>query len=428
MRAPSMSMAIFAFAVWVPAAFAFDYLLTQRERHPFFKKIAMWTCGILSGLGVLFLLLRNATFSIWKNIFSWPNTPDKLAAMQNNAQSFSQGTLIYLLIVISIGVVFYYVFNKKRSLAPAIILLAVIILDLWIADKPFIQTRNRAEYERRDDIIDFIKKDDSAFRVLDISGRYAQNVFPIHGIADAMGFHDFELKWYRAFRGGRQSANFFNPQNGFAFMNLANVKYLIAPDPRIQGNEQMRIFYRFDQFEEVYQSSQTGLVVFKNHDALNKYRLYYQADVRETKGVDDFDAVIDYMNLASLDFKETMVIENFAGQIADSETDSLDNGKIDVIRDDMRGKKLVVTLPRPGFLFISENYFPYWHVYQQNQNLPVFRAFGTFQAVFLTTGVHELEFRYESQPLRKASWATAIGLALFVLGWIGNAFTTRKSN
>ncbi len=75
-------------------------------------------------------------------------------------------------------------------------------------------------------------------------------------------------------------------------------------------------------------------------------------------------------------------------------------------------------LASPGYLVLTDSYYPGWRAFVDGQEQPVLRAEYLFRAVYLTTGSHQVEFRYEPGSFR---WGMAISmstLALMVLGGI----------
>ncbi|MHB1134525.1 MAG: hypothetical protein ACYC4L_19300, partial [Chloroflexota bacterium] len=56
---------------------------------------------------------------------------------------------------------------------------------------------------------------------------------------------------------------------------------------------------------------------------------------------------------------------------------------------------LRASLSAPGYLVLSDTYYPGWQAYVGGQRLPVLRANWLYRAVELPAGQHEVEFRYE---------------------------------
>jgi membrane associated rhomboid family serine protease len=75
-----------------------------------------------------------------------------------------------------------------------------------------------------------------------------------------------------------------------------------------------------------------------------------------------------------------------------------------------------VDTPRPGFVFLADNFFPGWKAFLNGEKTDILRSWLTFRTVAVPAGRSRLEFRYE--PLRLAA---AIGMSLLAcLGWLGS--------
>jgi len=53
----------------------------------------------------------------------------------------------------------------------------------------------------------------------------------------------------------------------------------------------------------------------------------------------------------------------------------------------------------PGFLFLSDTYFPGWRAYVDGRAVSIYRADFIFRAVFLDAGHHKIVFRYEPETV-----------------------------
>ncbi len=57
-------------------------------------------------------------------------------------------------------------------------------------------------------------------------------------------------------------------------------------------------------------------------------------------------------------------------------------------------------LKSPGWLVLTDQYYPGWHAYADGKEAPIVRANYLFRAVPIQKGVRKIEFRYEPQPFR----------------------------
>jgi hypothetical protein len=72
----------------------------------------------------------------------------------------------------------------------------------------------------------------------------------------------------------------------------------------------------------------------------------------------------------------------------------------------------------PGYLFVSDSWYPGWRAEVDGQPAPVLRANIAFRAVPLRGGEHRVVLRYEPTLLRPAAWITCFTLLTAVLLWL----------
>jgi len=295
-------------------------------------------------------------------------------------------------------------FVLTGSLAPtqkALVLALVAAVELYYVDQAFIQTVPRAQYFQPDNgILQAIRQDSPESlqrpRLLSLTRNPAlkDNIFPAYGFRNALGFHDNELATYREFRGGTGAENFLrNPQDN-AFLNLANVGYIL------------------------YETSE-GMRVLKNSNALGNVALYYNWEVSNK------DAVIRSLQVGSTAYRTTLLLEGAPAAPVQPQTTG---GSARLLPGSGRDRKLVeVNSSAPAMLFVSENYHPYWKARVNGAPTQVFKAFSTFQAIPIPAGATQVELYYESdavglcKPFTIAGWC---GIAL--LGILGFFLSRRK--
>ncbi len=413
MRAPSLSMFVFSFSIWVLSAFTLNYLFQEKKDKKFIKILHITFISITSLL-IIFILLGDNIFSLWKLIFNYPDLQQKYSIMLSNISNFTSGTAIAIFIVL-IGYFFIYQSSKQllSSVVFAFLFAILVFFDLWRVDTDFVQYVDKTAYERKDDVIEFLQKDNSYYRVFSFTGRYRQNVFAANKIRDALGFHDFEIKWYREFTGGRERVNFFNFKNKLQSLDIAGVKYVIIPDPEI--DKRFDIFLSLGKFKQVYKSKATGQVVLSNNDVQPLYRIVHQY-----KNFKDHNELLNSLKLNIIDPGKLVYLENYAGNFV-NDTLEYNNERVDIIQDNMKELEFKCQLEKDGFLVVSENYLPYWNVFIDGKKENILRAYGTFMAVFLESGVHNVKFVYNSKPLRVGMIFSSIGMFLFLI-WLGYWF------
>ncbi|MHB2025676.1 MAG: YfhO family protein [Elusimicrobiota bacterium] len=72
---------------------------------------------------------------------------------------------------------------------------------------------------------------------------------------------------------------------------------------------------------------------------------------------------------------------------------------------------------RPGFLFISSNYFPGWKAYVDGVRTKIFRSWLTFSAIPLAPGRHIVNFIYEPRAVKLALLLSFLAALAWLIAW-----------
>ena len=412
-RGPSMIMFLFSFAVCLVAAVGFHSFtknsFTGRRLEKILRGLAV-ASGITLVGAILISLMQSGFFSLWTEAIYSDIASAKQKAMLTNVPRFVTGVWITVFLLLStIGLMWARLKGKIAPLLFLCLLVLLVLIDTWRVDARFIEIVDLNDPEvnlRRDETIDFLKKRESQigpFRVFPVElgyvGRkYGNNTLGVHRIESVSGFHDNELKWFNAFT-NRNRMNLFRP----SFLDLLNVKYVLwDPDEKaLQGYfDQMESEGRFTEVSKLkirYQDrdgqmrERIGVKIFENRNALPRAWIASQYEVA------DSSALFDSLSHPAFDFRNTVLLEEDPG-IHLGGADSLVSGQVKGIEYDGNRIEIQVGMEAPGFLVLSDNHFPYWHVHVDGVEKKMYRAYYTLRAVFLEPGDHAVVFTYVSRP------------------------------
>lgn len=414
-RAPSLMIFITAFS-----GFALSGIFLQKLFSKYSEKIIKISSYVFISLGVLFLLFTvdpNIILSPWKSIFYPDLSVNKLAIFNNNISELSKGFLLssVFLIITGIGLLYYY--RKKIRMEYLLIaLIPVFIIDFWRIDKDFLKygkvESGVTKKEVKIPAYEFIKNnDDSLFRVMpfhipNITANF-QNKFNYEGINFITGFNDFVLRRYDRMMKGLQ-----NNREILSFINLANCKYLVF------GQKAEAPF-----LNEIYKDTKNNMYVYRNKLALPWFYIRNKAVIEK-----DEEKVFRMILDNKVNLFETVILEEDIPQIY-KEFLSGSSNKIaydiklinyNIFAGDV---ELNITLDKPGFLVISDNYHPKWKCFVNGEMKKIYRANYLFKGVFLDAGEHNIRFEFRTNIIGVSR--TIMFLSMIILIAAGVFFTVK---
>jgi hypothetical protein len=181
-----------------------------------------------------------------------------------------------------------------------------------------------------------------------------------------------------------------------ALIDLLNVKYVLAPEEQI-GPGWTRVY---DAETRIYQR-------------INPWPRAWLAAAVET--LPTAQAMLQRMTTSDFDPAVTVLLEESTPGL--SSTASGETGTVHF--DEYQPNRLVLTVDmlRPGWLVLSENYYPGWTVRVDGQSGKIYRADYLFRAVPLTAGIHQIEMIF--QPVSFISGALVSLITLSMLVFLG---------
>jgi hypothetical protein len=428
-RAPSQVYFLTSFSLTVLMSFGLSGLfpaLTQNE-----KKIRRYL--IYFGIVVLILLilfsaakesiiqtLRSAIESFSKGQYSDAATKEKVNNLVANYPTFQLGLLKTLLLIIGYSAVLWvWLKRKTRSLSLVLILGVITLVDQWSIDKKFIKaTISPDEYYQADEVVSFLKQDQSLYRVHPLHyERASDGILIAYNIQSAGGYHPNPVQTYQDFIGAGSSVMFYAPNLMYKnFLDLLNVKYVISvPLPqnvtRYSQQEQMAImqfkqFFSQPNFEPVFSGRQN--VIYRNNSVLPRVFLVPKFEV-----IADKDAVLNRLKDSSFDPKKIVILHDTptgTQNLADSVI-----GGTQISSYDPNRIVIEAELQNPGFLVLSDNYHPDWKATIDGKPTKIYRAYHTFRAIYLEPGKHTVNFVYASSAYRLGSILSLLACAFLVV-------------
>ncbi|MDD4205091.1 MAG: hypothetical protein PHH55_03330, partial [Candidatus Delongbacteria bacterium] len=390
-RGQGMILFLLTFTLSVMSAVMLDYIISVKEENKQDKivKFLIIAVPVIFAAGMIKSFALSGMLDLYGSIFEPPRMPS-----EEYAGVIRNGIVAgVFLISLSLTAVILFLKNKFSASVFITVITVLFFIDTYRINSKFIKTVDKdglgikfTDIELTKQLRDLEAKE-GYFRVFDLN-MFGANQLPIHGVSTLTGFHDNELKWFRKFRGiNEEGVNTdvnitYNLNNYYEnnLLNLAGVRFLMYQPKDAQGE----ILPNPNYFPRAF--------ILADHMV-----------------VEDEDKIIDILK-SEFDPLETVILEK-KPVLEFQDVDSVAAG--DVLSYKYTGNEieLKVSMKRNGIVVMTDNYFPYWHAYDEEGNeLEIYKADLTFRAVELPEGEHDIIFRYISKPYNISKVLTLFGL------------------
>ncbi|MBI4320335.1 MAG: YfhO family protein [Chloroflexi bacterium] len=157
--------------------------------------------------------------------------------------------------------------------------------------------------------------------------------------------------------------------------------------------------------------------IYENHDALPRAFLAYDKVVVD----DDAAALAALRDGAAIANGRVVLFERdiagVASFVSSPARPDLES-KVEILSYEPERVVMTATLDRPGWLVLTDSYYPGWSALVDGSERHIARANYMFRAVQLEPGEHRVEFRYEPDTVGRGVWISVatliVGIAAFV--------------
>ncbi len=275
----------------------------------------------------------------------------------------------------------------------------LIVFDLFRFGFKYTPFTDKTYLYPKTDLTDFLKKEAGLYR---FTGLIPQSMFIPYNLLSPEGYEPLMIKRYSQFANQINEEKFSQVSTGSRWvivnryqsplLNLLGAKYLLSLNFNPQSDWDPQYFkYPEEKYELVFQYGQSQ--VYENKEALARAFLVH-----------------DYQVLKDEEILRTLMTEDFNPQ----EVLSLEEEPVDlpeerigedevVINEDQYFNNQVIIKTKSdsdGFLFLSDNYYPGWKAFIDNQETKIYRADYTFRAIFAPKGEHEVRFVYQPDSFK----------------------------
>ncbi|MBN1369675.1 MAG: YfhO family protein [Dehalococcoidaceae bacterium] len=293
------------------------------------------------------------------------------------------------LLLTSAAVLYARFKNRFKGKLFDITVIAFTLANLWFLHMPYIDSNPVSEIYQDEPFIVFLQEHARGYRVYDPEGIVTKNRLMSMGIAEINGYEATVLNHYSGFLGdnaGRTGTNYLSVSAARGIqelgikLNLLNVKYVISSSELLTGG-----------FEPAYSDSSVN--IYRNIDALPR----------------------------------AFMVSNI--QLADSDENVpvlSEPAEVEIIEYGPHKISMRASCEEPGFLLLSEAWYPAWQASVDGEPGEVLQAFDALMAVSLQPGTHTVEFTYRSRAFEVGVVTSVAGICLVSIVFIYRWWTVRR--
>jgi hypothetical protein len=410
-RAPSIIFFLVSLSAAVLAALGVDAALDARRDATKQRRVLFWWLGVLA-VGVLL-----AASGVMQTVMIGLADPQRVEQVVGNYPHFTVDTIRTLLFGGLLAGVFLLAGRQGWSRPRlALVLTALVLLDLWSGERRLVRFSPRAsQIFAADAVVSELRRDQGPYRVLPgaiYNGSGSSNYLMTQGIRSVLGYNGQELHRYDELLGGK---NVWQNVGNSNLWRMLAVKYVVVDRPLSQipgltpvGSQPLQSFegqpaylYRFDGADPYAYLAPAAVKVAEQQ--IVPTLLSPGFDPRRLLLVPT-DAPAGVTSLSALPAPieaPVRVTERRPGAI-----------HFDI----------ATPPPEPAFLFVSENFYPDWHATVDGTGAPVVRAQYSLMAVPVPAGAHAIDLVFHERSYTKGKIVTLVTmLGLLAVGLVGVA-------
>jgi hypothetical protein len=407
-RGPVKMLFFYAFAMCVLAGMGVEYLKNaKKEELQRIVKVLKWV-SIVCVLGLLSVfLLKSQILTLGESkVEALYNANQDSPRIAGESLEFflekvrgifynalEQGAWFVALLFAGLCV---FSLRKRISFEKLfLVVVVVIVVDLFAFGMPLIDAKHPDDVFVKTDIMKTLESDNEVFRVLtyDKDNKYGeiirQNVAVLGRIQKVRGYDPMMLGGYSDYlslaAGGEKGTGeviLFDAIKNKNMIDLLNVKYVVTNDELGEG----------------FQKLKNGLY-------MNREYLPRAFVVGEYKVSED---ILREMQDVNFDPRKYVLVDSDFGFVAEN----VEYEK--AVIEKYSPNEIIVRVDGKGLLVLSENYYPGWKAYIDDEEVEVLKVNSIFRAVNLVEDTKRVVFRYEPRSFKIGKVLSIIGI-IFVL-------------
>lgn len=184
------------------------------------------------------------------------------------------------------------------------------------------------------------------------------------------------------------------------FLDLVNLRWVISrlPVPLFESQSQYKLLV-----------SKLNFYMYENQNPLPRAKIFHQS-INASSDEEGFEL----LSQKAFDFRKQLLIMSESAPLV-NQAEPLLSEPVRLFRPSPDQLLITFTARAPGYLFLSENYYPGWNAELDGTTARIFRADYTFRAVYVESGWHSLRFYYGPVSFRIGLWASLATALNFLL-------------
>ena len=393
-RIPAQIIFLYIFGMAVISGMGIDRIYkgnwrTNKSFIPFISSMGVVLLLFVTGLN---LFPYKMFFYLFRNFSQGPMSQTNMDGLYGRiSTSIYQSAMLFL----SIFLLYFLVYRKKgHPWVPRLMFPAILLFDLYLFGAEFIQPYKIMNFPEKESIVENLTGMPLKGRVVTLSDRFISNDGLRYGFSSILGYDPLIIRRYIHF--------ILSSQNQKPIDQVVNLSRVGKP-----GAKLLKLLYLK---KAVYDN---GIVNLENE--ISYASIVYQSIVKSP------DEILPFMKSDAFDPRTMVVLEpSKKSMLLLPINQETQQGSIKILEYQNEKIHIKVSNKKPGYLILSEIYYPGWKAEVDGKKVKVHRGNYIFRVIPLREGDHEIQLYFISWPLR-------IGLCISVFTLIGSIWFTFRA-
>jgi hypothetical protein len=408
-RAPSMTLVIAEFSMPMLGIIALNNILTGKVDKPVWLKGLQWSFIITAGISLIFALLPGIAgdFTCPTDAMRYPDWLMDSVIADRKTMLRSDAFRSFIFIALAGGALYLWHSKKLKSNFLIGILGILILFDLWMVDKRYLNNDNFVSERKTENPFPMMPADKA---ILQDTGLYYR-VLPLQN-----PFQDARASFYHKNVGGYHAAKLRRYQELIDHHIQPEIQTLIKGlnenEPAGSILSQLSVINMLNTKYLIYDLNQSPI-----HNPFALGNAWFVDNYKIAENADEEIAAINNFNPS-----ETAIIDQRFEKYVEGKQFSKDyNGHVDLIEYQPNYLKYTSSSSPEQLAVFSDIYYDKgWKSYIDGEKAPHFRVNYVLRGMIVPPGEHTIEFKFEPKSYyigNKVSLASSLLLILIIIGY-----------